>query len=132
MTAFGEVTEVSRCFPRSLWSRFLTHKTFQEIAEQLLEELPADILQQLGKVAIIVEDDAPREAPNLLGIFRGLPYPDGDPTLPNQIVLYKNNIASEAGNDDQLVREEIRITLLHEIGHFLGLDEDQLEARGLG
>ena len=109
----------------------MTHKTFKRIAEQLLVELPADIREKIGNVAIIVEDDAPPDASDLLGIFHGVSYDEGDPTVPNQIVLYKNNIEAEADYDDEFIREEIRITLLHEIGHFLGLDEDDLADRGL-
>jgi len=108
----------------------MTLKEFQTIAEQLLAELPADIRKSLGNVAIIVEDDAPEDSPDLMGLFVGNSYDEGDPTLPNEIILYKNNIEDEAGSEKR-VREEIRITLLHEIGHFLGLDEDELADRGL-
>ncbi len=108
----------------------MTHRQFKRVAEQLLDELPADIRQKIGNVAILVENEAPPESPDLMGLFIGTPYEEGDPTVPNQIILYKNNIEEECETEEQ-VPEEIRITLLHEIGHFLGLDEDDLADRGL-
>ena len=96
----------------------------------MLGELPADIREKIGNVAIMIEDDGPPEDPYLMGIFQGVSYGEGDPTLPNQIILYKNNIEAECETEERL-REEIRITLLHEIGHFLGLDENDLTDRGL-
>src|SRR5438105_145491 len=108
----------------------MTHREFKRIAEQLLAELPAAVRERLGNVAILIEDDAPSDNPDLMGLFVGISYDEGDPMLPNEIILYKNNIEWEAGSDER-VREEIRITLLHEIGHFLGLDEDDLADRGL-
>jgi len=108
----------------------MTHKAFQRIAEQLLAELPAEVRAKLGRVAILVEDDAPADDPYLMGQFIGVPYGEGDPAVPNRIVLYKNNIEDECEYEED-VPEEIRITLLHEIGHYLGLDEDDLADRGL-
>lgn len=109
----------------------MTHRAFKRVAEQLLKELPADILEKIGNVAILIEDNPPPQDADLLGVFQGVSYDEGDPTLPNQIILYKNNIEAEADYDEEVIREEIRVTLLHEIGHFLGLDEDDLTDRGL-
>ncbi len=50
--------------------------------------------------------------------------------FPSSIVLYQKNLERACDSKEQLV-EEIRVTLLHEVGHFLGLDEEELEARGL-
>jgi predicted Zn-dependent protease with MMP-like domain len=108
----------------------MTHKRFKQIAEELLTALPAEIREKLGRVAIIVEDDPPAEDSDLMGVFVGEPYGEGDPALPNQIILYKNNIEAECEYEED-VPDEIRITLLHEIGHYLGLDEEDLYDRGL-
>lgn len=108
----------------------MTHRQFKRIAERLLAELPSDVRGKIGNVAIVIEDKAPPDSPDLMGLFLGVPYGDGDPMLPNQIVLYKENIEAECGDESE-VPEEIRITLLHEIGHFLGLDENDLAERGL-
>ncbi len=108
----------------------MTHRTFQRIAERLLAELPAEIRARIGNVAIAIEEDPPPDSPDLMGVYLGMPYEEGDPLVPNQIVLYKNNIEAECETDEE-IPEQIRITLLHEIGHFLGLDEDDLSERGL-
>ena len=75
----------------------------------------------------------PREA--FLGLFRGAPYGQklsSDPWshLPSSIVLYQRNLERAAGSRAEL-EAEIATTLVHEVGHFLGLDEDELGARGL-
>ncbi len=108
----------------------MTHRTFKRIAERLLAELPADIRARIGNLAITIEEDAPQDSPDLMGVYLGVPYDEGDPVVPNQIVLYKNNIEAECESEEE-IPEQIRITLLHEIGHFLGLDEDDLTERGL-
>ena len=70
--------------------------------------------------------------PDLLGLFLGSPLaePDESP-LPPQIVLYLENIWELAEGDESIYRKEIRTTYLHELGHYLGLGEIDLEERGL-
>jgi predicted Zn-dependent protease with MMP-like domain len=109
-------------------------------AEQALAELPDKARGLLTNVPIIVAD-LPAAAdvdggldPRLLGLFSGTPYPEssnlgGQPGL-TQIILFRRNLERAASGADEL-RDEIRTTLLHETGHFFGLDEAQLEALGL-
>ena len=69
-----------------------------------------------------------------LGLFVGEAFPDSESgalQLPAQIILYLENIWELAEEDEDCYREEIRTTLLHELGHYLGLDEIDLEERGL-
>jgi predicted Zn-dependent protease with MMP-like domain/antitoxin component HigA of HigAB toxin-antitoxin module len=119
----------------------LDEDTVVAAAERALAELPARARALLRDVPIIVAD-LPAEAdvdagfdPRALGLFSGTAYPDmphvgGQPGL-TQIVLFLRNIERVAESDDELL-EEIRITLLHETGHFFGLDEAALEGSGLG
>jgi predicted Zn-dependent protease with MMP-like domain len=70
----------------------------------------------------------------VLGLFSGTPYPEtshlgGQPGL-TQIILFRSNLERAAANEEDL-REEIRTTLLHETGHFFGMDEADLEGVGL-
>lgn len=73
-------------------------------------------------------------APDTLGLFVGPPHAeaggDGSP-IPSQIILYLYNLWDFANGDDAVFREEVRTTYLHELGHYLGLDEDDLAERGL-
>jgi len=111
------------------------------VAEQALAELPDRARALLRDVPIIVaelpaeEDVATGLDPRALGLFTGTAYPDmphvgGQPGL-TQIVLFRRNIERVAEDEEEL-REELRVTLLHETGHFFGLDESELEGAGLG
>jgi predicted Zn-dependent protease with MMP-like domain len=118
----------------------LTEDMVSSAAEDALGELPDRARALLRDVPIIVAE-LPAESdvdtgldPRALGLFSGTAYPDiphvgGQPGL-TQIVLFRRNIARVAESDDEL-REEIRVTLLHETGHFFGLDEAELEGAGL-
>jgi predicted Zn-dependent protease with MMP-like domain/predicted Zn-dependent protease len=119
----------------------LDEDTVSAVAERALAELPDRARALLRDVPIIVaelpaEDDvATGLDPRALGLFTGTAYPDmphvgGQPGL-TQIVLFRRNIERIAEDEDEL-REELRVTLLHETGHFFGLDEAELEGAGLG
>ena len=72
--------------------------------------------------------------PDTLGLFVGPEFSEsesGRGTLPPQIILFLENLWGFADEDETIFRQEIRTTLLHELGHYLGLDEGDLEERGL-
>ena len=108
----------------------------------MIDALPGDIRARLADVAITLDpypapDEQAEEGDDsaLLGLFTGPSLAEesslADP-LPAAIHLYVENIRDEVGDDPAGFREEVRTTLLHEIGHYLGLDEDDLDARGIG
>ncbi|MCL4219796.1 MAG: metallopeptidase family protein [Phycisphaerales bacterium] len=119
---------------------------FDALLEQVIKELPAPIADLLDEVPVIVLDrpDAamladldmpPSEADELCGLHTGTMATErsiDEPwRLPSQIHLFRVGIVDLAGGFDtgggeESVKEQIRITLLHEIGHEFGLDEDQL------
>ena len=130
----GRVPEAHRALARGV----------RPVVEDALEDLPEPVRRYLANVAITVED-LPAEAdlrasdpplsPAILGVFRGSPYGDKasmDPWhhFPSSIVLYQTNLERFARDRAELV-QEIGVTLVHEVGHFLGLDEEELWARGL-
>lgn len=98
-------------------------KPLREQAEQLpvtLERIPNAGLQADG-----IEADT-------LGLFTGAEFADeGTAVLPPQIILFLENLWDFAGEDEAIFCEEVHTTYLHELGHFLGLDEDDLAERGL-
>jgi len=72
--------------------------------------------------------------PDILGLFTGNPHGtefSHDQPAPPQILLYLENLWDLADGDVEIFREEVRLTYLHELGHYLGWDEDELAARGL-
>jgi predicted Zn-dependent protease with MMP-like domain len=105
-----------------------------------LASLPADLRARAAALPVTF---APRPNAALLadgvdedtlGLFIGEAFPDGESgafQLPPQIMLFLETLWDFAGGDAEIYREEIRTTLLHELGHYLGLDEDEIEERGL-
>jgi predicted Zn-dependent protease with MMP-like domain len=128
-------------FPRPIT---LSRRDFDAAVERALLAIPEQVRRYLANVPVTVEDlpaeqdllDAdPPLPPTILGMFRGAPYGQklsADPWshLPSSIVLYQRNLQRTAGSREEL-EEEIATTLVHEVGHFLGLDEDELWERGL-
>ena len=121
----------------------LTSEEFDQAVSEAIEELPSAIHNQLDNLTITVAD-LPREddlvgydpplPPWCYGLYVGVPLPErttGDlPKLPDEIHIYKRNLERICGDHEHLI-EEIRITVLHEVGHYLGFDEEELEERGL-
>jgi len=113
-----------------------------EAAEGAVASLPDAFRERLSEVPILVEprpsEDLVREGfdPRALGLFEGPTHAEreqgeaaeaGEPT---RIVLFSANLASESLDEDQL-RTEVATTVLHEVGHYFGLDEDELGRMGL-
>jgi predicted Zn-dependent protease with MMP-like domain len=123
--------------------RALSTEEFDAVLEEAVRSLPAKVGRALEEVTIAV-DDYPDErllegaddlcGPDLLGLYTGTALPDrhhlDSGRLPDVIHVFKRNLEIACADRDELVRE-IRDTLLHEVGHYLGLDEDELEGLGL-
>ena len=111
---------------------------FVKVVEQALDSLPEEFRSRIRNVAVLVEDMPPHQpSPHpgqnrrlLLGLFHGVPTTKKSvfdlPTGPDHLVLYQKNIEAVCSNEAE-VREQIRLTLIHEFGHYFGLDEDQLK-----
>ncbi|HEY2900663.1 MAG TPA: metallopeptidase family protein, partial [Polyangia bacterium] len=118
----------------------LDERELGAVAEAALGELPERARALLRDIPIVISD-LPAEAdiddgldPRVLGLFAGTPHPEishvgGQPGL-TQILLFRRNLERSAASEDDL-RKEIRTTLLHETGHFFGMDEADLESVGL-
>jgi len=105
--------------------------TFEDQVRAALDELPPNIAEALRNVAVVIEDENPDD-PDLLGLYHGVPLPErGDMagTLPDKISIYRIPL-EESFPDPEELREEIRITVLHELGHYFGLDEDRIAELG--
>jgi len=106
--------------------------------EATLAALPAPLQEQARKLPVLFERQPNRALqsdgiePDTLGLFAGPEFADEEHvTLPPQIILFLENIWDAAEGNDAFFREEVRTTFLHELGHYLGLDEDELTQRGL-
>ena len=96
---------------------------FEEHVRRALDSLPADLARGLENVAVVVEDEN-AEDPDVFGLYQG-----GDEYLPHTVTIYRRPLEDEFDDSDELERE-IRITVLHELGHYFGLDEDRLAELG--
>jgi len=105
--------------------------TFDDHVRAALDELPAELARALQNVAVVVEDEH-SEDPDLFGLYHGVPLPErGDMSgqLPDKISIYRIPL-EESFPDPRELREEIRITVLHELAHYFGLDEDRIAELG--
>lgn len=105
--------------------------TFDDHVRAALDELPPHIAEALQNIAVVVEDENP-EDPDLLGLYLGVPLPErGDMAgaLPDRISIYRIPL-EESFPDPGELREEIRITVLHELAHYFGLDEERIAELG--
>jgi len=96
--------------------------TFERHVERALATLPPDLARTLENLAILVEDENPEE-PDLFGLFEEQEY------LPATITIYRLPLVESFPDPEELERE-IRITVLHEVAHYFGIDEDRLTELG--
>jgi predicted Zn-dependent protease with MMP-like domain len=105
--------------------------TFDEHVQAALDNLPPEFAAALENVAVVVEDEHPDE-PDLFGWYDGLgPGRDHAGALPDRLVIYWRPL-EKAFPDPRELEREIRVTVLHEVGHFFGLDEDRIDELGYG
>jgi predicted Zn-dependent protease with MMP-like domain len=110
---------------------------FTQLVEEALDRLPRKFKRKLENLAILVEDRPERELQRqysglLLGLFRGVPRTHQTvfaASPPGQIVLYQKNIEAICHSEEE-IREQIETTVKHEIGHYFGMSERDLERRG--
>jgi predicted Zn-dependent protease with MMP-like domain len=106
---------------------------FEQAVEDALDELPAWAAEALDNVVVLVEDEDADE-PDLLGLYVGVPLPEregGPPLGPARIIVYRLPLIDITDSEQEL-RDEIRTTVLHEIAHHFGIDDDRLDELGYG
>jgi predicted Zn-dependent protease with MMP-like domain len=104
---------------------------FDEVVERAVASLPAELREAVRNVEIAVEDEHPDD-PDLFGLYEGVPLPErGDwaGTLPDRIRIFRVPL-EESFPDPAELQAEIRITVLHELAHYFGIDEDRLDDLG--
>jgi len=119
----------------------VSHEEFEALVEEALEQLPAEFREALENVAVMVQeepsaedleevgidpDDA--EADELLGLYQGVPLTERDSfysALPDRVLVFRGPILRSCDTRRQVIRE-IRETVQHELGHYFGLEEDEL------
>ena len=108
---------------------------FEELVADAIDDVPEPFASALDEVAVIVEERAPREMGSLYGLYTGVPLTEGvlpSGMLPARIADLHAPPARPLPTTEAEVVEQVRITVLHELGHHLGFDEDRLEDLGYG
>ena len=119
-------------------------KRFEKLVRRALDLLPPEFQAHLENVTVVIEEepdpdlleemgfdlDDPEDT--LFGLYEGVPLTErrhDDMLLPDQITIFRGPLLDWAESEEEIV-EEVRITVLHEIGHFFGIDEDRMEELG--
>jgi predicted Zn-dependent protease with MMP-like domain len=107
--------------------------SFEEHVERALDSLPPELRQAMSNIEVVVEDENP-EDPDLYGLYLGIPLTERGSgyagVLPDKIAIYRLPLEEEFGDDPAVLQDEIRITVLHEVAHHFGIDEDRLAELG--
>jgi predicted Zn-dependent protease with MMP-like domain len=107
---------------------------FEKRVERVVSRLDPDVRRALDNVAIVINDEPTAPGEEQFGLYEGIPLSERNQSysmvLPDRIVLYQEALMESFPEPAEL-DEQIRITVLHEIGHHLGIDEDGLERIGL-
>jgi predicted Zn-dependent protease with MMP-like domain len=105
---------------------------FEEVVRAALDSLPPELAGALENVAVVIEDEN-AEDPDLFGLYHGIPLPERGSgyagALPDKISIYRLPLEDEFDDPAEL-EDEIRITVLHELAHYFGIDEDRLAELG--
>ncbi len=110
----------------------VTREQFEEHVRRALDAVPEPFSAELARVAVNVHEQPPPGAGRLYGRYTGVPLDErgGEPPLlPSVIEIYMHPMVHDCRDEDEL-RHEIRITVLHELGHHFGFDEDDLARLG--
>ncbi len=121
----------------------LSREEFEDIVREALEGLPEEFLARLENVDVVVEDAptweqlarnglGPQDA--LFGLYEGVPLTDRhgySMVAPDKITIFQQPLEAECETRDELV-EEVRRTVVHEVAHFFGIDDEALDEMGLG
>ena len=98
---------------------------FEEHVQRALDAIPDELAARLRNVAVAIEDENAEE-PDIYGLFDLPEY------LPAKVTIYRRPLEADFGHDPALLEHEIRVTVLHELAHYFGIDEDRLAELGYG
>ena len=108
---------------------------FEQLVAEALDGVPAELAALMDNVVVLVEEDAPPDDPDLLGLYDGTPLTERDSGYtfrePDRILIFKQPLLAMCATREKLV-DEVRITVVHEIAHHFGIDDDRLHALGYG
>lgn len=106
---------------------------FEALVAEALDAVPPELARLIDNVAVFVEDESPDD-PDLLGIYEGIPHTERSDyglgfVMPDRIVIYRLPICAMCDTEEEVV-DEVLITVVHELAHHFGIDDEQLERLG--
>ncbi|MGP3977249.1 metallopeptidase family protein [Streptomyces sp. 8N114] len=124
----------------------MTREEFEELVAEALDRIPPELTRLMDNVAVFVEDEPPASDPELLGLYEGTPLTERGEwyagVLPDRITIYRGptlrmverDSIQDGGDGEgrEGVVEEVEITVVHEIAHHFGIDDERLHALGYG
>ena len=114
----------------------ISAEAFEDLVAQALDDVPEELMALLNNVVFFVEPEPDPDDPELLGVYEGVPLTERDSgwgagSLPDRIVLFSGPLSRMCADLEEL-REEVAITVVHEIAHHFGIDDARLHALGWG
>lgn len=111
----------------------LTREEFERLVSEALDGIPPELTQLMKNVAVFVEDEPPEEDPTLLGLYEGVPLTERGEwyggVLPDRITIYRLPTLRVCDTPDDVV-DEVNVTVVHEIAHHFGIDDERLHELG--
>jgi predicted Zn-dependent protease with MMP-like domain len=111
----------------------MSRERFEELVADALDTVPAELAGLIDNCVVLVEDDPPADDPELLGVYDGTPLTERDGwysmVAPDRITIFRNPTLAMCESDEEVV-EEVGITVVHEIAHHFGIDDDRLHELG--
>jgi predicted Zn-dependent protease with MMP-like domain len=98
-------------------------ESFEAHVRRALDSLPPELAARLENIALVVEEENVDD-PDLFGLFEVQEF------MPARIAIYRRPLEADFGDDPEQLEEEIRVTVLHELAHYFGIDEDRLDELG--
>ncbi len=114
----------------------MSREEFEDAVRDALDEIPEELADQMDNVVVLVEDDPPPDDPELLGLYEGVPLTERGEfwaagALPDRITIYRRPTLALCDSRDEVV-DEVAVTVVHEIAHHFGIDDERLHELGWG
>jgi predicted Zn-dependent protease with MMP-like domain len=113
----------------------MSDERFDALVDEALDAVPDELASLVRNVVVLVEDEPPPDEPDLLGLYDGVALTERESNyameLPDRILIFRNTLLDLCASEEELV-DEVRITVVHEIAHHFGIDDDRLHELGYG
>ncbi len=112
----------------------MSRQAFEDAVAEALDGVPSELARMMDNVVVLVEDDPPPGEPDLLGLYEGTPLTERDSwwasgSLPDRITIFMRPTLAFCETAAEVV-DEVQVTVVHEIAHHLGIDDDRLHELG--